>query len=109
MVDKISQAVLFLLIVIDGSVDEFFEIFEPSEALVGVLDSKRIGIAGVLDCRNDDVCDWTFSSNTGLINLLDQILDHLAKGSKSLFRTGRKIDRLINSRIGDGRGRHPER
>ena len=109
MVDKISQAVLFLLIVIDGSVDEFFEIFEPCEALVGVLNAKRIGITRVLDCRNDDVRDRTFAADACIIYLLDQILDHLSKGSKSLFRTGRKIDRLINSRIGDGRGRHPER
>src|SRR5678809_1430368 len=45
VVDKISQAVFLLLIVVNGCVYQLLEVFEPSSGLVGILRPQRICVA----------------------------------------------------------------
>ena len=55
VIDKIPQAVVFLLVVVDGGVDKLLEVFEPCCRLVRVLRPQRQRVARILDRGDNDI------------------------------------------------------
>src|SRR4051812_23624315 len=55
VVDKIPEAVLLLLVIVDGGVDELLEVLKPRLCLIRSLKAKSVCISGILSGRDDHV------------------------------------------------------
>ena len=104
MIDKFTQSIDTLFVVINGSVDELLQVFQPAFCFIGALGAQRLFVTGFLNRIANDVRNRRIGVRVSIrIGELREMCNYAPETFQRRNRAGAQIFRLLD----DGCDRFP--